>query len=117
MMNHRVKEIKHSKCYIGGRTPAGNAYGSLMPTYGQATPVAGGGPADPACAQLDHGGAPAYASLTPVYVEATPLAGGGPADPAYAQPNRGGAPAYASLTPVYGQARSRPPDTAEHSHM
>jgi len=34
-----------------------------MLTYGQATPVAGGGPADTAYAQLDHG-AP-HPSLTP----------------------------------------------------
>ena len=38
---------------------AGNAYGSLMPTYGQVTPVAGGGSAEAAYAHLDHGGASA----------------------------------------------------------
>ena len=42
---------------------AGNAYGSLMPTYGQATPDAGGRPADPEYTHLDRGGAAAYASL------------------------------------------------------
>ena len=45
---------------------AGNAYGSLMPTYGQATPDAGGRPADPEYTHLDRGGAPAPASLMPV---------------------------------------------------
>ena len=61
---------------------AGNAYGSLMPTYGQATPDAGGRPADPEYTHLDRGGAPAYmdsdgyeipiasASLMPVYGQA-----------------------------------------------
>ena len=97
---------------------AGNAYGSLMSTYGQATPVAGGLPAaDAEYTHLDRGGAPAYASLTPAYGQAAPVAGGGPADAEYTSLDRGGAPAYASLTPVYGQARSHPPSTAEYSHM
>ena len=78
-----------------------------MPTYGQATPDAGGSPADPDYTHLDRGGGPAYASLTPTYTQATPDAGGRPADPDYARLDRGGGPAYASLTPVYGQAPSR----------
>ena len=96
---------------------AGNAHGSLMPTYVQATPVAGGRPADPEYAHLDRDGAPAYASLMPTYGQVMPVARGRPADAKYANLDRGGAPAYASLTPVYGQAPFRPPGTADHSHM